>query len=67
MVAEIVRMVSMNPRIVDHRIEHVQLASGNAIMVDASAPINDAMESMIAGKRRHTVAFLIQTAYWSLF
>jgi Na+/H+ antiporter NhaC len=49
MVIETVLIVSMNHRIVDRRIEHVQLVCGNAIMVDVSVPINDATVSMTAG------------------
>ena len=62
MVVEIVLMESMNHRTVDHQIEHVQQAYGNVTMVVASVSINDAMESMIAGRenqRRNTFSIVV--------
>ena len=51
MVDETVQMGLMNLRIVVQQIEHVQLAYGNVIMVDALVPIDDAMELMTAGRQ----------------
>jgi hypothetical protein len=52
MVVGIVLMVLMNQLIAAQQIERVQLVFGNVIMADVSAQINDAMVSMIAGKKK---------------